>query len=333
MTLSPIEPGDAPLVPSASVEYAAHLADVDADLERAATAPATVVAYERQWALFVDWCADTRQVTLPASATTLRGYLAHLKTREASISSVGQAIAAIKWKHEREGHEPHTGDKELRQRMKGYARQQRGVLPDRVPPLLADSLARIVSALHVNEDHAGRLKDARDKAILLVGFAGGFRRSELARVEVAHLAFVPDGVDIFVSWSKADQEGRGHTKYLNHGKNVSTCPVTALQAWLDLAGIRSGRVFRQVNRWGSVQGNGITGQVIRTVVRDRANAVGLHDFAAHSLRAGFATQAARNGVSRAQIKDDGGWGRGDAVDNYLRSSQNREDRASGNVGL
>lgn len=322
------------LVPSASVQYATHLAQVDAELERASTAPATVAAYARQWALFQDWCTQTGAIMLPAEATTLRGYLAHLATEGASLSSAEQALAAIRWHHIKAGIPSHTSDRMLRQRLKGYQRIRRGERPAQMPPLLADNLQRIVSVMRDgDETYKLRLKDARDKAIILLGYAGAFRRSELARIEVGHLTSVPAGIDVYVPWSKADQEGAGRTKYINFGTNVPTCPVTALRQWLDLAGIRSGRIFRPVNRWGSVQGESLTPQVIRTVVRDRALAVGLTGFAAHSLRSGFATEAARRGASRAQIKEDGGWGRGDAVDAYLRSSQDRDKRASGFLGL
>jgi integrase len=145
------------------------------------------------------------------------------------------------------------------------------------------------------------LAGTRDRALLLVGFGAALRRSELSALRVEHLAWHARGVVVLVARSKTDQLGAG-VEVPIHAAPGPLCPVDALRAWLDAAGITSGSVFRSVSRWGRV-GEALDGRHVAEVVKRAARRVGLdpRELGGHSLRAGFATTAASVGANMAEI--------------------------------
>lgn len=187
--------------------------------------------------------------------------------------------------------------------------------------LLVHDLQRIMSSMdealqlarQTEPDPRGLRKvmllDLRDRALLLVGFATALRREELAGIGLEHTVRDDNGIIITPPHTKTDQTGSRRTpRPVPRGTHISTCPVTALDRWLAAAEITTGPIFRPVSRWGTIGAKAFTGQVVRTIVRDRAAAAGLPgSWGAHSLRAGFATQSARNGVPRHAIMAGGDW--------------------------
>ena len=165
---------------------------------------------------------------------------------------------------------------------------EKGVAPAGKSPLLTDHVRRIVRALP--ESLLGR----RDAALLLVGFAGGFRRSELAGLNREDVEFTRDGLKVNLRRSKTDQEGAGRLVGVPFGSDPQTCPVRTLETWITAAGIDQGPLFRGVDRHGRMSETAITAQVVRLVVKRSCEALGLPavEFGAHSLRSGLATQAA-----------------------------------------
>ena len=143
----------------------------------------------------------------------------------------------------------------------------------------------------------------RDRALLLVGFAGAFRRSELVSLDVADVMFASDGLVVQLRRSKTDQEGEGRKVGLPFGSNPLTCPVRSLRAWLGVAAIARGPIFRAVDRHGNVADAWLTDQSVALVVKRCAKAAGLdwERYAGHSLRSGLATAAAMADVSERAI--------------------------------
>src|SRR5207247_1909039 len=135
---------------------------------------------------------------------------------------------------------------------------------------------------------------ARDRALVLLGFAGAFRRSELIGLGVEDCAFNKDGLTIKLRRSKTDQEGAGRKIGIPYGSNPETCPVRTVQAWMEQTGIASGPLFRSINRHGQVQSGRLSGIDVARVVKKLAHRAGLDavKYAGHSLRAGHATSAA-----------------------------------------
>jgi integrase len=148
----------------------------------------------------------------------------------------------------------------------------------------------------------GDLVDVRDRALLLVGFAGALRRSELVALEVRDVDWVDGGVVVTVRRSKTDQEGRGQDVGIPHGIN-GACPVTSLKTWLHASGISEGPIFRRIDQWGNLGVNALHPGTVADIVKKRVSLLGLDpaQYAGHSLRAGLATSAAERGANEIQI--------------------------------
>ena len=196
-------------------------------------------------------------------------------------------------------------------------------------PLLSTDIRRIVAARR--EDLLG----LRDSALVLVGFAGGFRRSELAGIDICDLKFSSDGVVVTVRKSKTDQERAGREVGLPFGASPDTCPVRALRQWLDQAGIQEGPVFRAVGRYGHVSRRGLHSDSIGKLLKRAAGRAGLkvEDLGGHSLRAGCVTQAAMNGVREFVIMRQTGHKTIATLRRYIRSGEIFRENAAAGLGI
>jgi len=201
--------------------------------------------------------------------------------------------------------------------------------PEGKAPLLIEDLKRIVRIL------PGNLAGLRNKAILLLGSAGGYRRSEIVGLNVEDLDFRANGLIITLRRSKTDQEGKGYKKGIPYGKQVRTCPVRALKAWLEQAHIHSGPVFRPIDRFGRVSEKRLSSRSVANIVKKGAKLAGLNPdiYSGHSLRAGFATQAAINKASDLSIMRQGGWRSFETVQRYIRDGNLFRDNAADYLGL
>jgi integrase len=175
----------------------------------------------------------------------------------------------------------------------------------------------------------------RDRALLLIGFAGAFRRSELVALDIGDLAFVPSGVVITLRRSKTDQEGQGRKIGIPMGLFPATCPVRALRAWIEAAELVSGALFRPIDRHGNIKPDRLTAHAVARIVKRAAFKAGLDEsaFSGHSLRAGLATAAAAAGASDRVIMKQTGHKSRTMVDRYVRSAELFKDNAGGIVGL
>jgi integrase len=167
-----------------------------------------------------------------------------------------------------------------------------------------------------------RLKDLRDRALLLIGFAGGLRRSELAAINLIDFERVRDGIILTIRRSKTDQDRRGRKIGIPFGRNIR-CPVRALENWLIAARIEEGPVFRPLDRHGRVSAGRLSGEVVSLIVRDRMGAAGFDptEYSGHSLRAGFATSGTRAGVSTFKIRQQTGHASDAMLSRYVREGE------------
>jgi site-specific recombinase XerD len=175
----------------------------------------------------------------------------------------------------------------------------------------------------------------RDSALLLLGFAGALRRSELVGLDVEDLGFEQAGVVLTLHRSKTDQEGQGQVIAVPYGRHEATCPVLAVRIWLDASGITAGPVFRAVDRHGNVANGRLSDRAVATIVKRSAEAAGLNpaDYAGHSLRSGMATAAARAGASERSIMNQTRHRSVAMVRRYIHRGQMFADNAAGQVGL
>ena len=282
------------------------------DYARANRAPNTYRAYRAAWRSFAAWCAEHNCPALPADPLAVADYLAHAAQRH-KASTLAVHVAAIRAAHKAAGQPDPTADERVAATMRGI-RRVHGQPPAQREPLTLDDLRALVRAC--GDDLAG----LRDRALLLVGFAAALRRSEIVALDVEHVRI--NGVlRITIARSKTDQEGQGVVKTIPRLADAELCPVRALRAWLDAAGIASGPIFRSVNRWGKV-GARLSAYDVARIVKRRAQAAGLDArmLAGHSLRAGFATTAALAGLDAVAIAEVTGHRSLNTLQRYIRAA-------------
>jgi integrase len=264
---------------------------------------------------------------LPAAAESVAAYIAecagHLKP-----GSIQRILNAIAEAHKAAGRDSPTHTAIVRNTMKGI-RRTLGTAPVQKAPTLTDDIRDMVDATE-----AGTI-GARDRALILLGFAGAFRRSELVGLDVEDCAFLKDGLTVTLRRSKTDQEGTGHRIGIPYGANPETCPVRTLQAWAEQAGISSGPLFRSINRHGQVQSGRLSGIDVARVVKKLADRAGLDsaNYAGHSLRAGHATTAAMAGASERSIMKQTGHRSVQMVRRYIRDGNLFRENSAGKLGL
>jgi site-specific recombinase XerD len=258
----------------------------------------TTRAYRRCWEEFKSWCETHGKPCLPAPPDAAALYLAEVASRGLSYASVTQRLSAISKIHRVNGFASPARSEHVRQMMTGIAntlgRAQHG------KAALTDD--RLVSV--VKETEASKPKQQlRDRAILLFGFSTALRRAELVALNTDDLAWTQDGVIVNVRVSKTDQAGQGQFVAVPYGKNADTCPVRALRAWLDEAGIVEGPLFRSITRSDTVRPHRLTAQYVARFVKKYAGLAGFDPdvHGAHSLRSGIVTSASRGGATEADI--------------------------------
>ena len=232
-----------------------------AEYARADKAEATRRAYRSDFELFRAWCAERHVSVLPASPESVAAFLAHEAERRVRPSTIGRRVAAIRYAHKLAGLPLPTDDERVRATVRGI-RRSLGAAPSKKTPATGE---RVIGMAPL----AGtRLSAIRDRALLLIGFAGAFRRSELVALNVEDIEETPEGLRVTIRRSKTDQEGYGHVIAIPRG--VIACPVTALKAWLEAAGIAQGSVFRPVAKGGRMQATRLTDRSVADIVKAHA---------------------------------------------------------------
>jgi site-specific recombinase XerD len=299
----------------------AEAASIVEAYQRASKADATVRAYRGDAAAFTAWCARYGFRSLPASPEAVAAFLVAEAEAGRAASTIGRRCAAIRYAHKLARLPDPTDDEAVRATVKGIRRKV-GTAPDQKAAATADVLAAML--MRIPDTLTGK----RDRALLALGFAGAFRRSELVALDVEDLREDPEGLRVMVRRSKVDQEGAGLEKAIPHGRFIR--PVALLRDWLDAAGITEGPVFRPVSRSGRVRAQRsrqigdstprLTTQAVADIVKRYATAAGLDasTFGAHSLRAGYITTAAERGADLARIMDQSGHRDTRTVVGYIR---------------
>lgn len=305
----------------------AMLADDARAFAAASKSANTRRAYAADFRAFVDFARSVGVAALPASPATVALYLSGRAKAGAKASTVARAAAAISTVHATAGHASPTTDPVVVVVLAGI-RRTLGTAPTKKAPVMVEDLRALVGVCGV--DVAG----LRDRAMLVVGFAGAFRRSELVALDVADVAFERDGVVVTLRRSKTDQDGAGRVVGLPYGSDPSTCPVRTLRAYLDAAGIGDGRVFRSVDRHGNV-GAALSDRAVADTVKAKAAAAGLDAarFGGHSLRAGFVTTAAKAGKALDVIMAQTGHTSTATVIGYIRRASVFTNNGAAGIGL
>src|SRR5260221_7403039 len=270
------------------------------DFAKASKAAATQRAYSSDMAIFVEWCRGRALTSLPASGKVVSAFLADQAALGRRPSTLGRRLAAIRYFHRAANEASPTSEESVKAVLAGIRRTV-GAAPVRKKAATSD----IVIAMAADTTS---LRALRNRALLLLGFAGAFRRSELVALNVADLEETPEGLLVTIRRGKTDQEGLGRKVAIPRG--ATACPVAALRAWLDAAGIVEGALFRRVwnRRAQRVGAQRLTARIVADIVKAGASRLALDPatFGAHSLRSGLVTTAVKRGVNLLKICDQTG---------------------------
>lgn len=287
---------------------------------RAEKSEASRRAYRSDFELFRRWCDARNLSPLPATPATLAAFLACEARRGSRSSSIARRTAGIHHAHLLAGHQPPTNSEMVRATLRGIRRTV-GAAPNRKVPLTADLVRAMVAGAPDN------LRGRRDKALLLIGFAGALRRSEIVGLDVTDVTQTRAGLRLRIRASKTDQERQGITVAIAPGS--STCPIAALNDWLTAGGIDRGPVFRPVFKGGRIADARLSDRAVAEIVKIYAIHLGLEPtlFSGHSLRAGFLTSAAQRGASLFKMRDVSRHRSMDTLSGYVRDSEFFRDHA------
>ncbi len=317
--------GQKPPTPRAALALAKSQA-----YQAAADAPATLRAYAADLDNFIAWCGAHGFSAMPASPETVGAYLAAAGLGYA-LPTLRRRVAAIARAHRTAGHPLDTRHPSIRETLRGIARTH-GEPARRSAALTTDEIRCLIEVC--GDDLAG----LRDRALLLIGFAGALRRSELVGFDAAHVRSTSTGLRFLIVRSKTDAAGEGAEVGISRGNEADTCPVRALRAWMRAAKIADGPVFRRVTRWGSVGGKRLHPDAVRQILAKRAAAAGiigtlLEPVTPHGLRAGFITTAYKNGVSDEEIMGHTRHHSLATMRSYVRRTKLDTASPSGKLGL
>ena len=316
------------LVPADAQTALAPVMDRAREYARRSKASNTVRAYQSDWRDFEAWCTEHRRRPLPATPDTVALYLTQMAEQGRKPSTITRRVSAISQAHQIAEYKSPTRSAKVRAVLRGIRRTM-GTMPAAKTPVLIEDVRAMMANL------PDRLLGVRDRALLLVGFAGAFRRSELVSLNVRDLKFNNDGLTVTLRRSKTDQEASGRKVGLPYGSSPETCPVRSLRAWLEASGIEAGPVFRPINRHGQIRPTRLSDRAVALIVKRAAEAAGKDpaEFAGHSLRSGLATAAAIGGASERAIMNQTGHRSTAMVRRYIRDGSLFRENAAARVGL
>ncbi len=310
-------------------------------------------AYACDWQDFSFWCESKGLSALPALPQTIGIYLMSRVREEwinykgefqkpLKVASLRRRLTAICQAHLLANYPIDLKHPDIREVWKGI-RNKMGTAQSCKDPILLDDLQKMVKAINLNEKTNNPLLGIRDRAILLLGFAGAFRRSEIVALTTEDIQFVREGLIVNLRKTKTDQEGEGRLVAIPYGSNILTCPVRTIQEWLEASKIEKGPLFRYVNRHGQLAEKALSSHAIAKIIKRnehiknnintaKANRNKQPDYSGHSLRAGFATQAAMAGVPEYIITKQTGH-KSNVIKRYIRIGNMWTENAATKIGL
>ena len=266
----------------------------------------TLRAYQSDYNDFSLFCSKNGFQVMPTQPKILSLYITHLASYS-KFSTLKRRLASISIIHKTKGHYIDTKHPIIVENLMGIKRTN-GSNQKGKKPLLINDLRLLIKA--IDESKEKNIRKIRDKALVLIGFSGGFRRSELVDIEYEDIEFVEEGVKIFVKRSKTDQSGEGMTKAIPYFENINFCPVKALNKWVVEAEFKEGKIFN------------ISDKSVALIIKKYANYAGLdaHRYAGHSLRSGFATSTAESGAEERNIMAMTGHKSTEMVRRYIKEA-------------
>jgi site-specific recombinase XerD len=266
----------------------------------------TIRAYKSDFNHFIEFCKKNSFKSLPAESKVVSFYLTHL-SGTSKVSTLKRRLASISVVHKLKGHYIDIKHPLIIENLMGIQRKK-GVFQKSKNPILINELKEIINVIEKN--NTNELKKNRDKALILIGFSGGFRRSELVNIDLEDIEFTKEGLKIFIKRSKTDQSGEGMTKAIPYFKEKSFCPVIFLKKWIEVSNIKKGLLFN------------ISDKMVAILIKRYLSKAGFDSkkYSGHSLRSGFATVAADFGADEKSIMNMTGHKTTQMVRRYIKEA-------------
>lgn len=287
----------------------------------------TIKSYQSDFKHFKEWCELNGLTYLPTNDKIYSWYLSSLVDDGLKLSTIRRKMSSIAQAHLIAGY-PSPTTAQIKAVWTGIKRIH-GFSETGKQPIVIDILKQMLAVL------PNKLIGTRDRALLLIGFSGALRRSELVNLDVEHIGLTKEGMTVLIAKSKTDQDGKGETIGIPYGTLEDTCPVRAYVTWIKEAGISTGPIFRSVNRHNHVSDNRLSDRSVALVIKRYAEAIDLNkdDFAGHSLRSGLATTAAMQGKSERSIMKQTRHRSDAMVRKYIRMGSLFTENAADGIGL
>ena len=279
----------------------------------------TLRAYKSDFKDFSIFCIKHGLQSLPSNPNTVSIYLTSLSKSEAKMSTLRRRLVSIGVVHKLKGHYLDTKHPIIIENLLGIKRVK-GSIQRGKKPILIKHLNKLIKV--INNDIYPKIKKLRDKAIILIGFSGGFRRSEITSLDYEDIEFVEEGLKILVRRSKTDQFGEGHLKGIPYFVNSPLCPVKSLNEWINISKINSGAIFRKFNKGFGLSTMRLSDQSVALLIKNYLNLAGIDskNYSGHSLRSGFATATAEAGADERSIMAMTGHKNSQMVRRYIKEA-------------
>ena len=279
----------------------------------------TVRAYKSDFEDFGLFCVKNGFKNLPSEPKVISLYLTYLASKKIKISTIKRRLVSIGVIHKMKGYYLDTKHPIIIENFMGIKRaigtNQRGK-----KPLLINDLKALIDV--INKENISDLKKLRDTSLLLLGFAGGFRRNELISLDIEDIEFVFEGMKVTLKKSKTDQFGEGFVKGIPHFENYLYCPVKNLKKWLNMSKIKYGPIFTRFSKGTKVTNTRLTDQSVALIIKEYLSKAGIDskNYSGHSLRSGFATSAAEAGAEERSIMAMTGHKSSEMVRRYIKEA-------------
>ena len=291
----------------------------------------TLRAYKSDFKDFGTFCVKHGFNSMPSNPKIVSLYLTHLSA-QSKVSTLRRRLVSIGVVHKLKGHYLDTKHPVIIENLMGIKRKK-GSIQTGKKPILINHLKQIINV--IEEQKIDEIKKFRNKTLILVGFGGGFRRTELISIDHEDLDFVEEGVKITLRRSKTDQFGEGFVKGLPYFDNEKYCPVTSLKNWIELSKIKTGPIFRRFAKGSILTNHRLTDQSVVLIIKDCLDLAGIENknFSGHSLRSGFATVAAESGADERSIMAMTGHKTTQMVRRYIREANIFKNNALGKIKI
>jgi site-specific recombinase XerD len=260
----------------------------------------TIRAYRSDFKDFSFFCIKNGFKSLPTDSKIVALYLTYLSSKGIKISTLKRRLVTLGVIHKLKGHYLDTKHPIIIENLMGIKRKV-GSFQQGKKPILINQLKSIINV--IDNEKTKKIKKIRDKTLILIGFGGGFRRTELVSIDYNDVELVPEGVKIAIRRSKTDQFGEGMVKGLPYFSNQNYCPVIHLKKWLEISNIKSGPLFRRFSKSYKLSENRLTDQSVALLLKNYLDVAGIENknYSGHSLRSGFATASAESGADERSI--------------------------------